>query len=425
MPFRQLARWYQATLPASPQPSPRQLGEAAARVFALHPMQVGRYLEEFWGGRVSFGAIPRDGSAQQLPREIYLTGLRSGIEGDLSAVTDDIFPLCDYQYSYPYGGTVDGDSDCGGLRAPWDHLIYAYFVENTRIYEIFARVLREYLHGERLETPSEATQQWLRTTEDLFYRDTPPLQIFSLTSWIRPDMRATRRNAYYRMFAMDLNHGTADNRPYPYEKPQAANRDFVGTIEEWYREIWRGVENFANISGPNSTDDAAIAYLAQRLHDMLTMRREHGNLAREEFFAVATMSWLHLAIEFDSPIVRDLKAEAASAEDRLRGIGERVGVAAHGKSANYLRLATRLSPILRQVEDGVFNDPGDVPVLYADPGPIRRDVTAIVTHWSLATGRDMKARKVVSSPRAADGAVGARNGSPQDRRSLVGATVAG
>ena len=32
----------------------------------------------------------------------------------------------------------------------WDHLIYAYMIENTRIYEIFRRVLHEFVHGETL-----------------------------------------------------------------------------------------------------------------------------------------------------------------------------------------------------------------------------------------------------------------------------------
>jgi hypothetical protein len=35
----------------------------------------------------------------------------------------------------------------------WDHLIYAYMIENTRIYGIFRCVLREFLHGEKLGMP--------------------------------------------------------------------------------------------------------------------------------------------------------------------------------------------------------------------------------------------------------------------------------
>src|SRR5262249_9755040 len=89
-----------------------------------------------------------------------------------------------------------------------NHLIYAYMIENTGILEIFKNVLCEYLHGETLGTFTDLeleAHQWMRTTEELFYRDTSPYFVTSLTSEVRPQLRAVRRNAYYRMFGMDLN----------------------------------------------------------------------------------------------------------------------------------------------------------------------------------------------------------------------------
>ena len=80
-------------------------------------------------------------------------------------------------------------------------------------------------------------------------------------------IHATGRNAYQRMFGMDLNHGTDDNKPYPYVKAEAANSEFVSTFEEFLREVWVGMENVNNTSGANPTDDAKIADLAERLHD--------------------------------------------------------------------------------------------------------------------------------------------------------------
>ncbi|WP_052813141.1 hypothetical protein [Desulfonatronum thioautotrophicum] len=283
-------------------------------------------------------------------------------------------------------------------KVSWHHLIYAYMVENTRIYEIFTRVLREFLHGEKLASPSPESQRWLRNTENLFYRDWPSFLGFALTSSLRPDIRASRRNAYYRMFGMDLNHGADDNQAYPYEKPKASNRDFVTTFEEFMREVWVGIINAGNTQGSNPTDDAAIANLARRLHDMLTTRRLQGNLLREEFFFVATMSWFHLTVELENvPIIKDLKAEAASPAERLRQVGERVGLPSHGKSENYFFLAELLSPLLKMIEAGVFNNAGQVPPLYL-PGTIREDMMQIITHWSLATGRQIKAAKTVGSP---------------------------
>src|SRR5829696_7434530 len=95
----------------------------------------------------------------------------------------------------------------GSLGQTWDHAIYAFMIENTRIFEIFDRVLREYEAGERFETPDLDTALWLRSTEALFCRELPPGFVGSLTSTLRPDTRATRRNTYYRLLGLDLNHG--------------------------------------------------------------------------------------------------------------------------------------------------------------------------------------------------------------------------
>ena len=177
-------------------------------------------------------------------------------------------------------------------------------IENTRLYEIFRRVLHEYRHGEKLGTPIDAdTQHWLRATEELFYSDPAPFFITNVSSHIRSDLRASRRNAYQRMFGMDLNHGTDAGQPYSYVKAEAANSEFVNTFEEFLREVWVGITNVKNTSGANPTDNSKISELAEKLHDMLQSRRQSGNLAREEFAFVSMMSWFHLTLEFNSPIV--------------------------------------------------------------------------------------------------------------------------
>lgn len=274
------------------------------------------------------------------------------------------------------------------------HLIYAYMIERTRILQIFRRVLQKFFEGEELNIPSAGGQQWLRTTEALFFKDAIPSQIYALTSYIRPDLEASRRNAYYRMFGMEI-HGTEDNKAYPYPKPEAVNKDFVPIFEKFLVEVWRGISNFTNTSGPNTTDDAAIANLVTQLHNMLTMRRRNGNLAREEFFFVAMMSWFHLTVLFDSPIIVDLNAEAASPEDRLKKAGERVGLPAHEHSRHFFVLAEQMSILLTQIELQMYNDTSLVPLLYqtgAANSP-RDMMMRIVMHWSMATGHDIKAGK--------------------------------
>ena len=362
-------------------PLPPGVSDAREVVFLYHPIQLVGLLEAAWAER--FQTDVRRSPIPELP---------GGQDG--SGFLDILLKLLCIEMP-------NRDANCRNAVV-FDHLIYAYMIENTRIYEIFRRVLHEYLHGERLETPSEETQRWLRVTEELFYRDTPPFFAFQLTSYIRPDIRASRRNAYYRMFGMDLNHGIDDGRPYPYEKAAAANRNFVSTFEAFLREVWRGILNARNSIGPNTTDDAAIADLAGRLSDMMKDRRENGNLSREEFFFVSTMSWFHLTVEFNSPIVRDLKADGSNSAERLRAIGERVGLPIHGKAYDLFGLADPMSKILIAIESGTFNNVANVPLLYRDPPTqLRNDIQTIIMNWSSATGRNMKAEPVTVSPNGA------------------------
>jgi hypothetical protein len=370
--FRQLA--------AALMPSTGSAQQAARQVLDLHPMQLSRFLEEVWATKAAppFGGLTN----MEVPGTLVPFERTSGLAA--------LVPQPPAPTTAPLTTVV------------WDHLIYAYMVENTRVYEIFRRVLEGYFYGETLGVPGTSEgHRWLRTTEQLFYRDAPPFQIYSLTSWVRPDARAMRRNAYFRMFGMDLNHGTDDDRPYPYARARASNTEFVASFEELLREVWRAIENIDNQAGVDPTDDAAIANLARRLFDMLTVRRQNGNLAREELAYVATMAWFHLTLSFDSPIVLELKAEASSPEDRLLQIGERVGLPAHSRSGAYFRLADATSVILRAIEAGTFNTELTSPLLYQPPPQGARDaMQAIIRDWTIATGRDMKARKVsVSAPR--------------------------
>jgi hypothetical protein len=364
----------------------------AEGLFRLHPSELAALLELAWEFRewfedLSLGHPFRRSDIPPLPR--YLL---------------DLFPFADDNRRMFTHQLIDGVCHFGITL--WDHLIYAYLIENTRIYEIFRRVIYEYRHSERLGVPLASSQHWLRNTEELFFRDPAPFSIYSVASYIRPDQGASRRNAYYRMFGMDLNHGMDDNKSYPYIKPDTANREFVSTFEEFLREVWVGIANSANTSGLKQTDDAAISNLARRLHDMLRTRRTYGNLSQEEFWFVSMMSWFHLSLEFDSPIVVSLRAEGASEEERLKKIAERVKLPAHGKSYYFFRLADPLSRLLTQIEIGTYNNPNTVPALYTDkippgtPNPVEDDMRLIITYWSYATDRNMKekTRSVTINP---------------------------
>lgn len=297
-------------------------------------------------------------------------------------------------------GAARGLVGVGNRQLRWHHLIYAYMIENTKVYEVFRRVLLEYRQGEKLGAPlNAATQNWLTATEQLFYSEPAPFAFTNVSSHVRPDMRANRRNAYQRMFGMELNHQDEDGKAYPFKKAEANNSEFVSTAEEFLREVWVGIANAANTSGARPTDDAKIAELATKLRNMLLSRRISDNLAREEFAYVSTMQWFHLTLQFNSPIVGSLRAEADGPENRLFKIAERVGLPAHGLSRHFFQIADPIARLLILIELGIYSNVANVPVLYvpgAIPGanPVAADLAQIITHWTAITGRDVKARKV-------------------------------
>jgi hypothetical protein len=343
---------------------------AAEDLLSSHPFQIASQLEDVWDRRLGASAPTTDpgGPAN-----------RSRVKG---------FPV----ELLPFTARPPE------VSFRWDHLVYAYMVENTRLYEIFRRVLHELLHGEKLGTPTPESVAWLRTTEELFYADSAPFRIINITSHIRPDLRATRRNAYQRMFGMDLNHGSDDGKPHSYIKAEAANSDFVSTFEEFLREVWVGMTYVTATSSSNPTDNSKIAELAEKLFDMLISRRQNGNLAREEFDAVSMMSWFHLTLEYNSSIVKSLRAEASGVEQRLFKIAERVGLPAHGLSKDFFDIADPISRVLIEIETGDFNRPDAVSALYTpSAGGLEADMRTIITHWTAITGHDVKARKVAAS----------------------------
>jgi hypothetical protein len=363
------------------------LPNGAADLFLFHPSDLVALLEYAWDHRANQAFATGD------PRH------RSDLPGMGGTWMGQFFnspptgPIQSNGLLALIGAMGPASARGGGLM--WEHLIYAYMIENTRVYEVFRRVINELVHGEKLGPAHQATQNWLRSTEQLFYTDPPPFFVTSLISHVRPSMDAVRCNAYYRMFGMDLNHKQEGMPGVPCVKADASNHDFVATMEEFIREVWVGIININNSSGAKPTDDAKIANLATRLHDMLMSRRVYGTLSREEFVIVAMMSWFHLSLSDNLPIVTDLRAEAASPEERLFKIAQNVGLPAHGLSKSFFELAKPISHILILIETGVLNNVAAVPVLYT-PGPVEQSMRLIATHWSVIRGVDVRAGKVAT-----------------------------
>lgn len=275
----------------------------------------------------------------------------------------------------------------------WDHLGYAYVLENTRAVQIMRRVVREFRAGEGLGVPSPITRRWLDATEALLFGAANPIAPWLSTSTVRQDPEAIRRNAYWRLFGLDLAFGTEDNRPAAYDKASAANTRFAMLLEELLHELWRAISNAANLVGPNEADDDRIFRLAEALQDSLQTRRQVGTLLREELVAATALGWVEVTLSANTPIVVDLKAQATGAADRLRLIGERVGLAPHSRSGALFSMASEFSHFLRLIESGVVDRPGVAWLLYRDAAPgIGRISRRVITEWAAATGKDLKSR---------------------------------
>jgi hypothetical protein len=277
------------------------------------------------------------------------------------------------------------------------HLIYAYLVESTGAYEVLAEVVRRFAVGEVLRTvDTDPARTWLRNTEELFFRDPPLFSATSVVSSLRPDQRVNRRNAYWRMFGMDLPHQvpgliTADQ---PWKRNTGpVNTDFRTVWAEFLGQVWIGLLNQRNQAGANPTDSSSIGILAARLEDMLSARRQGLALLREEFAYVATMSWFHLTLETNTGIVRELKAASSTPSERLLKIGEQVGIRPAPYIKEVLILADDVAWLLRRIEDRDFRVDANVQRLYdetiannTDPARMRR----IINHWQLVTGERVK-----------------------------------
>jgi hypothetical protein len=342
---------------------------AADAVLTADPMDLILYMEQIWD-RADRG--PED-DPQEGRKELYRMGRF-------------------YEQTDPFNTAM--------LRlGPWDHFGYAYALENTRIVQILGRIVREYRNGEGLGVPSRETRKWVEATEALLFGAANPFTAWLSTSSLRKDPEAVRRNAYWRMFGLDLAFGNEDNGAPVYDKAHAANTGFAPLFEELLFELWQAMSNQRNLAGANQSDDDRIFRIAEQLKYVLSSRRQKDMLRREELSAVTALGWAELTVSFDTPVVLDLGANASSPANRLQIMGERVGLASHSKSASFFSMATEISAFLRVIESGIVSEPGKAWVLYATEKVDADGTTSIgtesrrvITEWAAATGKNLKER---------------------------------
>jgi hypothetical protein len=414
-------------------PNPRN---AINSLFLYHPLQISAVSETVWRNRNNaagssaispFVPWPAQAVYPILKSQDFISGYgwSGGVPSPLPmqlpagmTPADFVWPIDQFGIQNTWDGTSPFPP-VGFKPTFWDHLIYAYVIENTRIFEIFSKVLETYMFSEQLETPSPASQLFWRNLEFLIFGDAMPSMVWTTAGRSRRDEVANRLSVYYWMFGIDLSHAPEVARQHPYVKPDHANRDFIPTMESMLGEVWRGTMNAKNLIGPNETDSTAIATLARRIYDMMATRRLNGNLSREEFRAVAIMSFLHLAVLFDSPAVVDLKATASSPEMRLQKIAERVGMSPHPKSKPFFDLAGPFSKLMQEIESGAFNKPALAQALYFPATAISQNAEVVIDQYSLATGRDLKSQSVSTVQRAKTSPVPLKHTAPKPAPQLA------
>jgi hypothetical protein len=305
------------------------------------------------------------------------------------------------------------------------HIIYAYLIENSRIAQIIQRLIYLYQHDELIGIagPGVLTNQnafqWINNTENLFFKELPNNSYRNITGHVRPNFEASRRNAYYRLFGMDLAFGESDSTTgltYPYYKAKAANQQFIILFEQFLSEAWQAYINARNTSGANSTDYQRLIDLVGKIRQMLMSRRGANgtinlgmyrfmNLSKEEYSSFVMMSWFYFIISYDtSPLVTFLGCQANTASERLIKIGRKVGIEAHTKSQGLFDMAPAMNTILREIETGTLEMPnwlqraiesqtpdGLLPLVTTpEQAAGLVDLLTIINNWEKATGHRIK-----------------------------------
>ena len=297
------------------------------------------------------------------------------------------------------------------------HLFYAFILENTRIAQIFEKVIEKYVYDEELGVAPPDVRQWLLNTESLFYKD-GGCRVDSIRSYIRPDAQKNRKNAYYRMFGAEVAVSETGSAG-AFNKPKAVNQEFILVFERYLSEVYNAYRH-SRSSCCHSADLNNLRELAIEIRESFACRRGGSpggeinafvrtNLAVEEYSSVVMMSWLALMVSDNTPIVNFLGCQSSSIGDRLQRLGQKVGINAHAQSQALFEMAGAASNVLSIIETGTYlesighiqamitslNEPGD-------PTPdseLMESFLVLINNWEKATGHKLKAETQQHAPK--------------------------
>jgi hypothetical protein len=325
----------------------------------------------------------------------------------------------DGQFNYDSGGLVLHGGATNGVRlvsfeiSSTYHLIYSYLLENTRLLQIFERLLEKYLTDEEFGiAANNQVVSWIYNAERLFFKSDTQISS-NIRSLIRPSSDLTRRNAYWRMFGMDLAFGDINSQTssLAYYKAKTSNLQFIPLFEKYLAEIWQGYINARNSSGENRADVNVVVDLAIQLRELLIARRgdvagntyANLNLSREEFSSILITSWFTFILSDNTPVVEFLNCQSSTIGERLLKIGTKVGVPAHSKCQYLFEMAGAAANILTSIEVGGFLDnAGNMQTVLSSLNPppaippaqvfinFMTDFLTVINNWEKATGHKIK-----------------------------------
>ena len=316
-----------------------------------------------------------------------------------------------FQYQWPIGtsNTVIADF----TQSSSYHLIYAYLIENTRILQIFERLIEKYSNEEELGIAPASVYQWMLNSERLFFKSETS-KSRNVRSLIRPNFESNRRNAYYRMFGMDLAFGdinSSSGATTAYTKAKIANQQFIALFEKYLAEVWQGYINARNSSGQNTSDVNNIVEIATQIRELLQARRggrpgggldiyQGTNLSMEEYASVVLTTWFTFIISADTNVVQFLNCQSSTIGERLTKIGNKVGVTAHAKCQDLFEMAGAAANILSLLEMGTYLETtGDVQTMLSSLNPgtastinsdYMNNFLTVINNWEKATGHKIK-----------------------------------
>ena len=318
-------------------------------------------------------------------------------------------PAQNFQYVWPSPPGLVSDF----TNSSTYHLFYSYLLENTRLLQIFERVIEKYVHDEDFGIAPQNVYQWILNSEKIFFKDSSS-RSSNIRSLLRISYDANRRNAYYRMFGVDLAFGDINSQSggaFTYHKATTANQQFIPLFERYLSEIWQGYINARNTSGPNTSDVNNLVELAIQLQELLAARRggrpggglnaySSTNLSMEEFASVFLATWFTFIISDNTPVVQFLNCQSSTIGERLIKIGAKVGIPAHTKCQALFEMAGPASNILNLLEAGGYlNTNASVQTMLSSLNPgnaISQDsdymnyFLLVINNWEKATGHKIK-----------------------------------